>query len=450
MPPKKQNKAPKGGRKTPATAVSQISSLTSLSRSQEADDNATCAFTILNADAAYQRSVFSDAPVGDGSLVHCFGSLIELTVNAVNRTDGQASYISLRQQAAPQQQLVVGSAFDNTGAMTAWNTYNIESYASLPTTYDDMRCVSMMLVCHSAGRNDSQNGQIVHFNLNPVGTAVTEANSTSFNGGELLIGKQAMLRGAWAPGRPEVDYALVGPTATANNQSTGNFLFGAFQPTGVGSVSVRIQAYSIWAARVNPDMEHVVVPRNFMISVPEVERILSICTGVAAVNDPRRFSAKDDGPVGSIIDDGKAAFSAARNLVGPDRTWKERLESIPSFLTGVGKLGARLGTFGSAVMGLFGDEDTVVRRLAGLSDRQLALLQHLLRPRNNPERLDCMTSEVVDRLIERRRARRGRHPRRGRPLVFSVKDEPLGHMTDEAQSIWSTREADNIVIVEEI
>lgn len=379
-----------------------------------ADVNKQCAFQALNADAAVMAGDFVDAPVSDGSPVHLFSTTTEVTVNSVNRTDGTVAYILVEGRAAPQQHIRYATAFGNDGGWTTVSTQDVEGYSSLATIYDDLRCCAMCMVVKDASIEEKRNGVIKVLNYNPV-TTITTARADAVEGFEFPPDKMHYARLPWMPARPEVDHAFMSPTATPSTESTFMVCRGTFAPTASGPITLRVVVYAIWAGRLNPDMDHVAIPKFYAIDQREVEQHLqAMLLPPTYLYSKQRIMTSDDGPIESVLADGKIGWEGAKKLFGSGVSLGDRLSGGMDLVSSIGNIGSTIASW-------FGDEERAVLRLAGLSQRQLDFLRVVLttspRSQSGPA-----TPERITTLLERYRMRRhitGRpRSKRAFPVLF--------------------------------
>lgn len=367
---------------------------------QAASDAATklCAEQMLNADYAVQNDALSDAPMSDGSAVHLWTSTTEVTLSSVNRTDNAAAYIFAHAGPSPQAHLQYGTAFDNTGAATAGGTINVEGYSSLATIYDDIRCCAMMMVVKDFGLEEKLNGVARVLNFNPAATLISDAVANANPGFEYPPSKTHYSRTPWFPARPEVDHAWMSPTATRSSESTILCYRQNAGPIATSQTMVRVTVYAVWAGRLNPDTDHVAVPKVYAIDPKKVEMMLqSMLLPPSGLYTQTRIMAKDDGAIKGLAQDLRSGWSGAKTLFGKDSSLGDRV-------TGALDLFSAVGSVGSTIMGWFSMEDQVLARLQGLTQEQLGYIVALVETsrRAGP----ALTPENITALFERARYRR--------------------------------------------
>lgn len=421
MPPKEKKlvKAVKQAvratvRKPAKPRARRAQNLLNLVKNVGKSDSERCAFQLLNADRSADTNDLIDAPVADSSPVHLFVTETSLTINAVNRTDLTKSYILIRAQAAPQNHILYGTAFDNTGAMTASSAANVEGYASLTGIYDDIRLCAMMMTVKDAGVEEKMNGTIKVCNLNPYSTAVTETVADDLPGFEYPPNKLHYSRTPWIPARPEVDHAFMSCTAGPSADSTGLLCYGTFAPIATGQATQRVRVYAIWSGRVLPTADFIASPKIYSVDVSLYEAVMQAELARAPLYSQARIMAKDDGGISGMIQDAQTAFGGGKKLFAADSSISDRLSGGIDLIRSIGSIG-------STIAGFFGLEDRVVARLAGMSNAELRYAQLLLLPGRNPRGLACPEDHDIAELYDRRRYLR-RNPTLRTPLVYSHTD----------------------------
>lgn len=322
---------------------------------------------------AAQRGLMVDAPVADSSPVTIFSSQLQFNGSAWDDAAGQIGYF--RVAALPCMAQHVFRPSTSTNGVPGGATWSgIENLTSIQSLFDDARCTAIGIRVKYTGTEKDANGycRVGTFNsngsdvwapsvVNPEQTCVWPPNAMHY--GTM----------PWMPIRPEVDFAFISPTATANWQASNVF----FEWTGARSASTPLPTFlievcSIWAGRPLPTANAVTVPKIYLNSQDGYEKKLLTDIARKPLESQARVMRRDDGPtLRGVIDSGFKAYDSASTLFSPDSSWRERGESALS-------LAGALGSIGGAFLSVFGEGEMVARRLVGLTADELALAKRYL------------------------------------------------------------------------
>jgi hypothetical protein len=362
----------------------------------ELDNDRAAAWQILHCDRVIKANKLTDAPVADTSPVVLISSEVQYTVAAIDDTAGQVGYLRILAQPRPVNHVATSSSSNN-GVPTGWAYRNIQGQSSLSTTTDDMRCAGIAIAVKYAGTEQYCNGICRTGSLNPNGAWAWDP--ASVNPEETVSYPPSPMHYSvtpWIPVRPEADFAFVAynnSTATDNSvvwwEWTGNKSTSSPLPT------FSVTVYSVWAIRPLANVVLLAEPKIYLNSQDGYEKFLMLELSKKPLWTQARIMYKDDGPldlIPKLFNDGKNAYNAGSKLFGSDSSITERLG-------GAVDLVKSLGSIGSSFMSFFTVEELALRRLGGLTTKELLFIAEFLH-KNGPD------PKKIDRAINRQRASR--------------------------------------------
>lgn len=330
-----------------------------------------------------------------------------------------------------------GASFNTTtGAVSTWNTQDVEGYAGSVADFEAVACTGLLIKINDTTRVDSIGGRAQYFCYQNIGAggaevaALTNDQTFSLDGRMWPVGTKEQFRCAFVSTDRDNDFAYVAPSSGATADA-GVIVISFNCPasgSGVPAQQFSVEVYAGWnGIPLAGESKDYLMPTTDAIDDGMVDVFLT----KELLRVPQ-YSIKrciqSDGWLGDLWDTGKGIFSAGSGLVK-----SLGKGDIGGAFENAWELGKNVKTVASIVGGGISVEERLARKLIGFraDERELAV-----------RLLTCgfPTDSEIEAIIERRyyeRIRRIRAP--PKQCHFLDEDEKTTSIDLEYETVRSLR-----------